>query len=872
MKLKNKVSIVVTILTVFVLAASYVSLPVAGAAGAGHPEPPTVAPSPTPLSAEEVVIRQREQRRHGITVEEPRVYDDAMLQQMLRVAEARLAALQVIDQTQLLSRLGATSGATQQISGFGLNVQGAPLPGVVTTSKGATGTTTATDEVTGGTTFSQSAGTSTGTAGNTTSVSSGEATGSKSTLQSVSGLATQDMVTTRGQFGPLGATAPSPSTTLPSSGLSVSSSDILNEQMQLTAEINGLRLLLAGDLSGHYVRRNSAVTKLKTTLGFPVTLIPDERHKDAVAIVEVEVERSRPGAVEKRRMTGTTAELVHNMSSDGEDKSGAEAEVSYYMSSEKPMITALLPREKTYNVAAITDKSVSIGGGVATQIVGISGSWLWGRKTHYLVQDQDTVALAFKPSNEQRVGFMWEFKPVLGRRYVKAGLKQTFVQLAFDAPRDAKEGEIGKVIFRTYWRRYDRKSGIHKEIIGQTLSSEVTFDIPSYSLAVRPPAFNHTNLEEISEGQLLVNLKGRFLPGTYVRIGSELLSLMPRFSHEHAAIRFTAPIADLATKQVFLVAHDGTEVPLKFRGCGINQAGTEIVNFVPDGDPVIKVVDDTKSSVTVNFVRRITPVGGKPMNEAPAVTARMDIPDLVVVIGSRVFGYSELKRKWDPTKGVNELSVVIPTKELAAKPELSIYRLFPDRKCRTTPMSIASYIPPSQGVKLLLLEHGASGSRFLLSGSALKGIQVLSPGGVEPKDIGGASEEDKLKEIRLTKAQLATHDDLLLQRVGGRPFTVKIPSPEPKKADPPTVKGTVKPLAQSVVIEGAGLGDLEKVTFEGREIKFDILSPRKVRLKGLKDAEVTTDTTTQTLLLKFKSGAEEEVEIEVVDLVTRVKR
>ena len=36
--------------------------------------------------------------------------------------------------------------------------------------------------------------------------------------------------------------------------------------------------------------------------------------------------------------------------------------------SEPPAITALLPQEKTYNVAAVTDKQVSIGAGVAMAV------------------------------------------------------------------------------------------------------------------------------------------------------------------------------------------------------------------------------------------------------------------------------------------------------------------------------------------------------------------------------------------------------------------------------------------------------------------------------------------------------------------------
>src|SRR5437868_1694908 len=61
---------------------------------------------------------------NGIRVEQPKVYDDALLQQMLQAAQARLMALQVLDQASIIQRLGAVSGATQQISSFGLNVQG----------------------------------------------------------------------------------------------------------------------------------------------------------------------------------------------------------------------------------------------------------------------------------------------------------------------------------------------------------------------------------------------------------------------------------------------------------------------------------------------------------------------------------------------------------------------------------------------------------------------------------------------------------------------------------------------------------------------------------------------------------------------------
>ena len=92
--------------------------------------------------------------------------------------------------------------------------------------------------------------------------------------------------------------------------------------------------------------------KPRITLGFPVSIDPHGRYKNAVAVVEVEV---------RARET---------------------------FGSQRASITALLPRDKTYNVAAITDSSTSIGAGVATSFIGVSGSWLSGHKTHYVTQDR----------------------------------------------------------------------------------------------------------------------------------------------------------------------------------------------------------------------------------------------------------------------------------------------------------------------------------------------------------------------------------------------------------------------------------------------------------------------------------------------------
>src|ERR1700751_1325295 len=86
----------------FVFAAVYFRHQVVAAAGiedfaqgpaatpAQSPNQAQITPTPIPTPETEESISQRERLRRGIDVEQPRVYDDAMRQQMLEVEEARI--------------------------------------------------------------------------------------------------------------------------------------------------------------------------------------------------------------------------------------------------------------------------------------------------------------------------------------------------------------------------------------------------------------------------------------------------------------------------------------------------------------------------------------------------------------------------------------------------------------------------------------------------------------------------------------------------------------------------------------------------------------------------------------------------------------
>ncbi len=753
------------------------------------------SPAQTPnkkQTTEEQKIEERDLKQNGIKVETPEVYDDTMLQQMLRDTELKLAAMQMLDQSIITQRYGAVSGASQQISSFGLSVQGPSLPGVVTTDKGATSTTTDIDKIT---------------------VNTSGQTSTDGSLQTVSGAATQDVQTSRGQINPQSISAPGATTSLPTS-ISVASSRILNEQMQLTAEIQMLRLLLRGSLSSHFIKPNpdgtaNEMVKLKTTLGFPITITPDKRFKDAVAIVEVEVENQ-----------------------------------SDLQGSEKPMITALLPQEKTYNVAAITDKSTSIGGGLVTQVLGVSGSWLRGHKTYYLTQDQDTVALSFQPSDDNRkIGFRWQFRPVLGRRYIQDGLKRNFVQLAFPAPLDAVKGQVGKIYIRTYWREYDYKKGVVGEVIPNSLSKKVIdWDIPRYKLNTAPIAFSHKNLENLGGGQMMVNLFGRFLPGTYVRIGNVPLPI----STDYYYLRFTAPINDLATKPVTLVAPDGMETVLVIKHPS-DQVGVDLPKPPVSDEAGITTVDETNSKVTVE------------LRDADIYLKER----LVMIVGGRVFGYSTQR-----TGEYANLSAIVPTALLIDNPKVTVTSLLAPADWRSD-AKIKAFDTFSRTERLVVLEQYKNKEtnrvKFLLYGNRLKDIEIVNPDGLKVDSLPGGTQDDTLRVIDLTATQIQNNKYLVLQRRDERPFLIGIPDVEIKeKPVTPKPQERITVNSEDAVIEDVAFDAIEKIVYKGKEIKFEPTDDDKVRITGLVENKITTSATTKTLVFFLKSGAKPKMKLEVI--------
>lgn len=815
---------------------------------------------------------------NGILVGQPKVYDDSILQQMLSAAEARLATLQLLDQTGIASRLGSLTGATQTVNSFGISVQGPPIPQMVTTANGPTNTSVA------GTQNSSTQGTApTGPTSSTTSQSS---------TQNTTTAPVTNVVTTNPQITPPAVTAPAPTTSLPSS-FSVSASDILNEQMQLTYEIANLRLLLEGSLNDRLINdpdKDLHMVKPRVTLGFPITLMPDARHKNAIAIVEVEIDKvecprkseqqqgqqeSKPQQEAGQTSQEITQQPAHQQTANEEDKSEEEIkkQATEQTARQKgtqpcddlepddpPAIVALLPREKTYNVAALTDSSISIGAGVVTQVVGISGSFLHARKTYYYVQDQDTVALTFQPAKKNAVGFLWEFRPVLGASLLREGLKQTFVQLSF--PSDWSAKSFGSVHIRTYWRDYDAGKNLVKGIRPKSLvEAQPPYPtIANYPMQQQPSVFSKTSLEDLGNGQMLVNLYGRFLGGTYVRVGSTILGDgTAGFSSEYNRIRFVAPIADLASKTVVLVARDGTIWPIQLPNVNNQVKNRELLIK----SYTLKTLDDSNTQLSLKMAVVTNNPPPQPQTEAQSILSLHKTLPLVFLIGGKVFGYSDapLRQKDD------ELTAVVPTSLLAANPVVAVRSLFTtDRYWRNAQIPIKEFAGGGVVPKIAVLEAGTDSARYLLYGVKFGDKpNLLSPAGGSLQPFGDPAIPD-MKTITLSKDQVKSQKQVVIESADGFVYQISVPNVDLPDATKSTIK-SVQPVtvgSSEAAFKGSDFSTLQKVVFNSVELPLRKQTDGKVIwLSGLKAAGVTAEVKKQTLDFYFKSG-KQSIPIDVV--------
>jgi hypothetical protein len=762
---------------------------------------------------------------NGIFVESAKDYDDATLQQQLEMNAARLSALSGLDQNSLTSHLGNVSGMNQSFTSASFNVQGPGTSQQVNTAAILNTQTVQTNTVSNGTTA--------GSNSQPVPVSNNQAE-----TQTTSNPATNQTVTTTPSFLPPTST-PAPVSPAVTTGFSVQSSAVLSEQMQLAAALSTSLLEEEGALSDRMMRFKDTsgwheTMKPRATIGFDVTVEPTKAQRDAVAVVEMIV---------------TSCEQLAN---------------------EPPAVTALIPSERTFNVAAIRNSSTSLGAGIATQFVGASGGFLFGHNSYFLVQDQDTVAQVFLPSSDDRakycwpnqcIGIRWLFRPVLGQRFVGAERRQIVTQLAF--PTTFSATQYGQATIRTSWRHFDRRNGLVGDPFDGQSPNAYSYPILSYPLSDIKPSLNAKSIADLGGGLVMVRLEGSFLAGTYVRIGgSVLVDPSSGLVREPSALRFTASASDLLSKNAFLVSKSGEDVPLT-----ISRAG----QLWPAKDAVlVTTLDSTFSHLTVSYCE---------VRDTNAPNPDSDPNPPMLLIAGKAYGLSDAPLDREPPPGLSgacdtpptggvipdraikkTLGLTIPTATLVASPIITLKPLFADPKdsFRLPLIQQGKLSPLSQTDRLVLLKQTTDVAEFLLYGSRLDAVTQVDPAvKLDPiaEKVAESDAKDNLRYVTLTAQELQQYKFLVITRSGEAPEAISIPTVTlPDAASPPAVTGTVLRNDDSVLVTGTGLGDLTKVEFKGALIPFTVAKDGKsATLTHLRRAGVTANANVQSLEFYFKA-------------------
>ncbi len=801
---------------------------------------------------------------NGILVDGIKVYDDQALQQALNLARTQLAAIQVINGAGINAQVGTLQGATLSQSAFALNIGTPPTPGITstantgnavnTTSTGAnsqqnSGNTVTTNsngtnnQVTNGSTGNNTVVTTTGgtnpntvsTVGGTTSSQNQTTTTGTNNVQ-VTGPSTQLTTTANNQTVTTGpslqtvttqaATTPTVPTITPStlalpSSYSPGASAILNEQLELTYEITGYELLLEGALSDHYarvLRTDGSVeqrVRPRATIGVPITISPGKSDREAVA------------------------EVILEVSADPQ-------------SHETPIVTAILPRDKTYNVASITDKSVSIGGAVATQVISLGASALWGHKSYFVVQDQDTVALQF-PTSESRVArFGWQIRPVLGQKVVTSGMRNCFVQLAF-ADRE-NVPVYGQVRVTTVWKKYDTKRGIVLgEIPGTRVESAQTFDIPRFQLT---PVLGPVSYEDNADGTVTVavgSLGGAFLDGTFAKVGG--LTFVPGINgtvQDPSGIRFALPAILLATHNGYVVDRSGE--------------ATEIVDPPVQGLKVAECLGIgaiTTSPAGAGLTKLTIPIAITDSQTCKPGGSVTEGKDLVAVVGNQVFGLRNLPF-FSATK--DAISFMVPTGLLQNSRHVTVKRLLWGKAFENgTNLDENTFrVTPVVGQATVVYQDDKQ-LQIALMGTGLQGLTKLLPATVtfDPKSDSGAI-------LKVPKADLKGLKQIVLTDPAGELFLVTIPA-DPTPPTVPQLDAVTKGQASITVPSfGPDLHTLSDVRYANSSIGFNVAADGKSVTVDIK--AVTGISGTKNLTFVFSGGKNIQIAIAVVDSAIKIQQ
>lgn len=691
------------------------------------------------------------------------------------------------------------------------------------------------------------------------------------TVQSVlaAGATTPTVTTTSGGTSPPASNVPSPSLSLPST-ISPSALSNLDEELQLQEEIANLSLLLEGSLSDQYFKgkNQEILPRIRSTIGVPITINTPERYKNAVAVVEVSV-------------ASRCIDKIASCEGSTSDQQGT-----------RPTVITVLPRERTYNVAALTDKNLTASGGIVTGVMSASAGFLKGKKTYYVVKDQDTIAGTFLTSDPKNwAGIWWFFRPVLGQKLVSSGPRQLLAQVAFPYradPNRTRSEDLGTVQVASYWRKFNSKTGaVGEEILGSYTDYRASLTTTILDLNIGRSLFSVRHLDDLHDGSVFADVAGSFPGGTYVRLGSKALrDEASGLQLQSDELNFTATVQDLALERPYIVFRDGRSEELTSGSCLTKPEGTLSGTYL----------DETHIRLSGTLTRQ------------PGTGAN-SLPPMVFVVGSKVYPTSVLQTVSATSYSATVPANIDPADEIILKPLLVA-------DGRAGSCSLSADAPslglPSMNKRLIYLgtaekvaperttlkqkSQRQNGSQATVSkGTASKVASYLSfdpnvpcaralfPPSLQVLNADGSAFDSSqchnaVPGSNIARLQIAKDDigpdgaTVLLRSPEHGPFVLTLPAlpKEAKDADSKpknSPKEAVVVGTDDAVINLATSDKVTSVKFGQVPLKFSQDS-KTLKLTGLVDAKVTASPGSKTLTLRV-AEADSTVDLEVVS--TRIE-
>ena len=171
-------------------------------------------------------------------------------------------------------------------------------------------------------------------------------------------------------------------------------------------------------------------------------------------------------------------------------------------------------------MASITDSSISIGGGIVTQVFSAGGTFLHGKRATTSSRIRIRLPFSFpRPPKAARRNVRLAVPAGSGERgrhqRPAPGVRATF----FSALQNASC--LGAIEVLTRWRKYDAKSGVLGAPVDETVAMRSI--VPAFDLI---PSDYQVAWEDLGNGQVAVTLSGDpgwVMPGTRVRLGDTIL-------------------------------------------------------------------------------------------------------------------------------------------------------------------------------------------------------------------------------------------------------------------------------------------------------------------------------------------------------------